>query len=115
MTIFGLAVLFFTLLAGCSYLLFRLLDGVVLAPQGEYELLRRQALEESHIWWLTSVIYIGFTALCLFMIATAVAVELYLGNYAAFAHLLFVSGTAAVIAAVALYMLIRSFIRHFVI
>jgi hypothetical protein len=115
MTIFGLALIFFTLLSAAAWMLFQLLDKKVLAPIGERALMRRQALEESHVWWLTSVIYIGFAGLCFFMIGTAIGVELYLGNYLTVARLLLMTGIAVVIAAVTIYLLIRSFIGHFVV
>jgi len=110
MTILTLAILFFVLLGGVSWVFYRLLDKTLFAAHGEEALARRTTIEGSHVWWLTSVVYIGFVGLCYFMISTALAVELYLTNYTTAASIFFTTGLAAVAMAVTLYIGIRAII-----
>ena len=65
------------------------------------------------MWWLSSVVYVGFVALCFFILSTAFAVQLYVGEYAAALYGLFVTLPVSVASALFLYFVGRWLFEQF--
>lgn len=90
----------FVLIAGLSFVMVRMLDQSLFANATEEQLTRLQQVNESQVWWLSRVIYTGFAGMCLFIIATLIAVQLSLGELASVTfHSLITTPIAALITA----------------